>query len=264
MKTGNNRNQFQSAYHNYNKSKVILFLKFDSDKIFLSPINLYHRYDVDFEKNEERLENETQFFEALHYVKYKLHISYSQENKLLINKYFYLWKIIRNRIINANLGLVWKCIQTTSIIQSKDILLSEGYFALLRAVDAFDPWRLNKFSTYAYTSVSRSFIKAMDVSKLGIHKEIDPEDAETNNDKHSDQNDLYIERLRHLLASNNILTEQEQLVIKDRFAFNDENSVKTLEEIGNKISLSKERVRQIQNSAIRKIKEAFDQDKILK
>jgi len=50
------------------------------------------------------------------------------------------------------------------------------------------------------------------------------------------------------------LSEKEYIVIKQRFGLNDDNSEYTLEEISKPLGISKERVRQIENSALKKLR----------
>ena len=50
------------------------------------------------------------------------------------------------------------------------------------------------------------------------------------------------------------LNEREQAVVRMRFGLLDDRSDRTLEEIGNALSVTRERVRQIESSAIKKLK----------
>ena len=50
------------------------------------------------------------------------------------------------------------------------------------------------------------------------------------------------------------LNEREQAVVRMRFGLLDDRSDRTLEEIGNTLSVTRERVRQIESSAIKKLK----------
>ncbi len=50
------------------------------------------------------------------------------------------------------------------------------------------------------------------------------------------------------------LNEREQAVVRMRFGLLEDNSDRTLEEIGNELSVTRERVRQIESSAIKKLK----------
>ena len=59
---------------------------------------------------------------------------------------------------------------------------------------------------------------------------------------------------RDVMSMLDILNEREKNILIGRFGLNGENK-KTLEEIGNKMGFSKERIRQIENIALRKLKE---------
>ena len=58
---------------------------------------------------------------------------------------------------------------------------------------------------------------------------------------------------REVLALVDSLNSQENKVIKWRFGLGDKNNL-TLEEIGNRLGISRERVRQIQNNALKKLR----------
>jgi RNA polymerase primary sigma factor len=74
-----------------------------------------------------------------------------------------------------------------------------------------------------------------------------------------------VDQLREIINRNAAdLNEVEQTVIRERFAISefvdDDSSPKTLEEVGQIIGVTKERVRQIQNKALIKIKEALEDE----
>jgi RNA polymerase primary sigma factor len=59
---------------------------------------------------------------------------------------------------------------------------------------------------------------------------------------------------KDVMSMLDFLNQREKTILINRFGLNG-NSRKTLEEIGNKLGFSKERIRQIENTAIRKLKE---------
>jgi RNA polymerase sigma factor (sigma-70 family) len=84
-------------------------------------------------------------------------------------------------------------------------------------------------------------------------------------DKSSDEVDsaLYVERLRWVLDRNlGALTEMESHILAQRFPAS-RGSRLTFQEIGNSVGLSKERVRQIQNVALDKLREVLTGDPVL-
>lgn len=170
------------------------------------------------------------------------------------------WRAIREYIVDANLGLAFSML---SRFRRSDIdweeQRSEALFALLRAVDGFNPWSGFRFSTYACSAIARSLIQW--ARKSGKHRwllnlEDDgqferPEQGDPWYDAHSD-------RLRHALKSNlGQLTAREAIVLGWRFPLNGGLSM-TLGQIGSVIGLSKERVRQIQEDALSKLRNVLE------
>ena len=74
---------------------------------------------------------------------------------------------------------------------------------------------------------------------------------------------LYVERLRRALQANTgELTDMESTILARRFPQNDQPR-STLQQIGLAVGLSKERVRQLQNSALQKLREVLAADGLL-
>lgn len=73
------------------------------------------------------------------------------------------------------------------------------------------------------------------------------------------QIDLHIELTRRMEYA---LSSQEQIVLKKAFGFDGE-SPKTLDEIGSDLNLTRERIRQIKQKALRKLKHMSGSDKLL-
>jgi RNA polymerase sigma factor (sigma-70 family) len=145
-------------------------------------------------------------------------------------------------------------------------LVSEGNFALMRSVEKFDVSRGFKFSTYACRAILKSFSRvAMKVGRyrglfpVELNVELERSDfAET---KRMSVEEDCVDELKHILSSNLAeLTDVERTVIRERFAIGtitDEGS-KTLEQVGAIIGVTKERVRQIQNKALGKIRNTLE------
>ena len=143
-------------------------------------------------------------------------------------------------------------------------LVSEGNFALLRAIDKFDISRGFKFSTYACISIIRSLQRLAGKHRLQQERfpvefdddmgtpQIDWERREATRTAHS------LDMLRDISKTNGAgLSEIEQRIIILRFPPDDSRG-KTLAEIGASVRLSNERVRQILNVAFAKIRTALE------
>jgi RNA polymerase primary sigma factor len=175
------------------------------------------------------------------------------------------WKVIRDYIIDQNLGLAYSTLTRFQGSHADwEDLRSESFLALVRSVEGFNPWRGFRFSTYACHAIIRALIHASRKStryRLQFPAELDSwrEPAgETD-----DWSELFVDRLRRALDENHgELTERESTVLAGRFPVGG-GLGRTLSEIGDALGLSKERVRQIQNSALSKLREVLEADPAL-
>ena len=171
---------------------------------------------------------------------------------------------LREQIAETNLALVLAMAKRTrmSEVDFAD-LVSEGNMALLRAVDKFDAGRGFKFSTYACRAILKAFSRhGMKATK---HRQRFPTDYDPKMEK-SDfvdtkrtefVQDTASEVKRIVLENHADLSEIERQVIEHRFRLespNDDSRPLTLEQVGQLIGVTKERVRQIQNKALEKIR----------
>jgi RNA polymerase sigma factor (sigma-70 family) len=171
---------------------------------------------------------------------------------------------LREQIAETNLALVLAMAKRTrmSEVDFAD-LVSEGNMALLRAVDKFDCERGFKFSTYACRAILKAFSRQG--MKLSKYRQRFPTDFDPKLEK---SNHLEVKRsefksdaaaeVKRLVTENRCeLTDIERTVIEHRFRLEspdpDEKPM-TLEQVGQIIGVTKERVRQIQNKALEKIR----------
>ncbi len=174
----------------------------------------------------------------------------------------------RSRLVRANMALVLAMAKRTRIPNVEFAeMVSEGNMALLRSVEKFDVARGFKFSTYACRAILKSFNRL--ATKTGRYRqhfptEFDPDLERSDYDvmKHEMQRDDSVEALREILSQNRArLSEVEQVVVMERFALGrDGQKGRTLAEVGKMVGLTNERVRQIQNLALGKIKAALGKD----
>lgn len=176
----------------------------------------------------------------------------------------------RDQIAQTNLALVLAMAKRTrmSEVDFAD-LVSEGNMALLRAVDKFDVARGFKFSTYACRAILKAFSRSG--VKLSKYRQMFPTDFDPKLErsnymelKREEHEDDCVDELRQIIRQNRAeLTDIEQEVIGHRFALNkpaDEADARplTLEQVGRIIGVTKERVRQIQNKALEKIRNTLE------
>ena len=178
----------------------------------------------------------------------------------------------RCEIVQANVPLVLAMAKRTRL-GSVDYaeLISEGNMALLRSVDKFDCSRGFKFSTYACRAILKSFSRvAMRASRYRgrFPTEFDPslEKSDYLEQQRNEAEADCVDDLRGILAENLAdLNDVESKVIQARFALGAVEGMhgdgpKTLEQVGMLIGVTKERVRQIQNRALQKLRTKLQDD----
>ncbi|MCG8510476.1 MAG: sigma-70 family RNA polymerase sigma factor [Rhodospirillales bacterium] len=176
----------------------------------------------------------------------------------------------REQIADTNLALVLAMAKRTRMNESDFAdMVSEGNMALLRAIDKFDVTRGFKFSTYACRAILKAFsrngVKATKYRQM-FPTDFDPQLERSNHMelKRQDHEGDCVDELKDIIASNRAeLSQIEQEVIEHRFAIGkpeEESKPLTLEQVGKIIGVTKERVRQIQNKALEKIRLTLEDD----
>jgi len=174
----------------------------------------------------------------------------------------------REQIAETNLALVLAMAKRTrmSEVDFAD-LVSEGNMALLRSVDKFDCGRGFKFSTYACRAILKAFSRqGMKLSKYRqrFPTDFDPAMEKSNHVENvrAEQERETADEVKHIVMSNDAdLSNVERTVIHHRFGIGAEEPTEplTLEQVGQIIGVTKERVRQIQNKALEKIRERLEE-----
>lgn len=170
-------------------------------------------------------------------------------------------KAIRDHIIQANMRLVISIVKKfVSPSFSFDELLSDGIVILMNAVEKFDYDRGFRFSTYAYRSIARNaYRKVMDRKKdsarfAAVAEETIEGSVEDSGTASLDEKTW--ERLRAMLAKFlGKLDKRERLIVRARYALGQHRTIQTFQSIADKLGVSKERVRQLEQRAVGKLQQ---------
>ncbi len=174
----------------------------------------------------------------------------------------------KNQIVQANLRLVVS-IAKRHVNATDDFfgLVSDGNMSLIRAVEKFDYSRGNKFSTYASWAIMKNFARTIPEEYKHrdrfrtSHDEMFTarEDARTDQHELESAQHLRQYQIRQILSR---LDEREQRIIISRFGLDHREEPQTLKEVGSRMGVTKERVRQIEARALTKLRLAAEQEQI--
>lgn len=184
--------------------------------------------------------------------------------------------LLRTQIANTNLALVLAMAKRVRIHPGDFAdLISEGNMALLRAADKFDVSRGFKFSTYACRAILKAFSRQG--IKMTKHRQMFPVDFDPKfersnhqSEKNAEHEDDCADEVGRIVNENLAdLSDMERKVVAARFNVGPDAAERraagnlrplTLDQVGKMIGVTKERVRQIQNQAMEKIRTTLEED----
>jgi RNA polymerase sigma factor (sigma-70 family) len=174
---------------------------------------------------------------------------------------------LKDLLINCNMRLVVSIAkkhagQTDNFFE----LLSDGNMSLIRAVEKFDYSRGNKFSTYASWAIMKNFARSIPEEKhrreryVTVHEELFEVAPDNRTDEaeclqSAEQASHKVNRLLQLLDP------REREIIRMRAGLDSGSEGMTLEKIGEKLGITKERVRQLNARAMKKMRSLAETQK---
>ncbi len=179
----------------------------------------------------------------------------------------------RDELVSKNIGyVVTLARQYSSELLSTDDLISEGSIGMIKAAEKYDPSRGKPFVTFAAPYIRHSIEEAIrkvtgEVPVLSTDESL-PVGSKNNytllnvlEDKDAPKADHGVEQNAlsdDLVRAIDFLNEREQAVIRGIYGVDEER--KTMAEIGMALGLKRERVRQIRDKALRKLRKASSSD----
>jgi len=170
--------------------------------------------------------------------------------------------VARNCLVVANLRLVVHLASRhLGLGRRLDDLVSDGTVSLMQAIEKFDYTRGIRFSTYSSWAIRKNFAKSLPREAQRHQAEITgtEEIIESRGDTRAaapPERDLK-EVLRSTVASLLLeLSPREREVIVARFGLG--RRAETLEQVGRRFQVTRERIRQIEASALRKLANRVD------
>ncbi len=176
--------------------------------------------------------------------------------------------IVKNFLIRSNLRLVVS-IAKRHMKPSVNFfeMVSDGNMSLMRAIEKFDYTQGNKFSTYATWAIMKNYArsipaenKVLDRFRTGNEEVFFfSEDSRGSQFKdeitNSRQHEVIMSILEHL-------DDREKRIILHRYGLEKGSEPETLEQVGTRFGVTKERIRQIEARAMQKIRKIANEEKL--
>jgi len=212
-------------------------------------------------------EEEKDLFRLYNYLKYKAdklrkgidvnHLRTSQLKE--VEQLLLRANVVKNRVIRANLRLVVSIAKKhLHGPQTLFELISDGNVSLMMAVEKFDYSRGNRFSTYASWAIMRNFARSVPRERYQLDRFATGCDEVLEiaaGLRTYDPNELNLPELREsidaVLAQ---LNPRERTILIDHYGLDEEGRAKTFDQLGRHLGISKERVRQIEIQALKKLR----------
>jgi RNA polymerase primary sigma factor len=214
-------------------------------------------------------EEEGQLFRRMNFLKFKAkqlrdNLASSRERVDDMNEIERLLEkslAIKNVLIRSNLRLVVSVAgkhrrQATGFFE----MISDGNMTLIRAIEKFDYLRGTKFSTYATWAIMRSYARSIPAEGTQLQRfrtgtEVVLTGEEDTRPAASTDEKLAADKYETLGSILGQLNEREQEAISLRFALHGLSKPMTLEQIGDRLGVSRERTRQIINTGLEKLRQ---------
>ena len=175
---------------------------------------------------------------------------------------------IKNFLTRSNLRLVVS-IAKKHIQVGRNFfeMVSDGNMSLIRAIEKFDYTQGNKFSTYASWAIMKNFArsipkehKTLDRYRTGLDEVFSfRSDAKSSEFAEVRRNDEHKSAVSGILDQ---LEDRERAIITHRYGLQRGSEPETLEQVGERFGVTKERIRQIEKRALVKAKKYAETERL--
>ncbi len=200
-------------------------------------------------------DQEKHLFRRYNFHKFRALIAYEDGDLLEACREIKSADKMRKQITSANIRCAVGFLKKNQYSRNHEDMVSEALCMVIRAIDYFDWTRGLKFSTYLTWCLARSIRRIIGEAAKHDTRFVSSTDLADfdhyvgKNSGYEDEN--RIEGLRSLVVDlMGHCDERQQLILTRRF-FED----KTLQQVGDELGVTKERIRQIETVALRKIQE---------
>lgn len=175
---------------------------------------------------------------------------------------------VKNFLIRSNLRLVVSIAKKHMRPNANFFeMVSDGNMSLLRAIEKFDFSRGNKFSTYASWAIMKNFARTIPAEHtlLDRFKTGSDEVFQFSSDNRGDQFQAEREnQTQHdiLMRILDRLDPREREILLLRFGLRSGDEPKTLEEVGHRFGVTKERARQLEARGLKKLRQIAANEKL--
>jgi RNA polymerase sigma factor (sigma-70 family) len=167
---------------------------------------------------------------------------------------------VKNFLIRSNLRLVVSIAKkhlkpNVSFFE----MVSDGNMSLIRAIEKFDFTRGFKFSTYASWAIMKNYARSIPAEHQLLerfrtgHEEVFQSSSDSRSSLWNDElvNSRQREAIMSILGE---LEDREREILVHRYGLNDGTQPQTLEQVGQRFGVTKERIRQLEARALRKLR----------
>jgi RNA polymerase sigma factor (sigma-70 family) len=175
---------------------------------------------------------------------------------------------VKNFLIRSNLRLVVSIAKRHIRPNSNFFeMVSDGNMSLIRAIEKFDYSKGNKFSTYATWAIMKNFARSIPAEHTILDRfrtgkdEVFQRSTETRGNQFQEE---MVNQKQHQLIMGILdqLDEREKDIIMFRFGLTQGTEPQTLEQVGQRFGVTKERIRQLEARALRKLRRIAQTDRI--